>query len=600
MILFFNKYKKSFKKMSLMKVVAGNTIFIKWVIQKNSSITIENPKILLVDVFRKQCKFEYDVNVSDNKIEITGTYQGKFQKTMGKYSLVFFNNYQENNQNKLVYKDAFILVHALKNKLSSYDEIIDDSVLVEIESDLSVALMNQEITDREEIIQSLSNMTLVNDSQNQLLNDISTHLDSSISDLMNRIENISVGDFSQLIGEIEDNEEAITRYLSIIDNSVYLQKMQLFDNSTLIGEVSTRLLYLNNLHVTPLENNVTDISTNLIDLSTYTHNITIPSEYDDNEIKGRIADVSTKLTDLSTYIDNFNPGSDYDDSVLKGRIADISTYAINTSSRLNDLSTFAHNITPGSDYDDSELTNKLNDLSTYTHNLVIPNEYDDSVLKNRIADVSSKLIDLSVYVDNYDFTYFDTQITNQQVRIEDVSLYAIDLSTRLNDVSVRLSQSGGGSGEDSNIDRYQEQDYTSLWFVNSSLCDTSYVQFRDIIVYITGISTYTTEENGTIYLRNMVTGSTETESISLIGNNAGTAQYRCKIKVNNIDNRYINTTLGTPLNTIIDSSKWKNITDLQNAYYFRFPQPMRISGFSNSNIKNAASHIDTISFRFEN
>ena len=71
---------------------------------------------------------------------------------MGKYSLVFFNNYQENNQNKLVYKDAFILVHALKNKLSSYDEIIDDSVLVEIESDLSVALMNQEITDREEII----------------------------------------------------------------------------------------------------------------------------------------------------------------------------------------------------------------------------------------------------------------------------------------------------------------------------------------------------------------------------------------------------------------------------------------------------------------
>ena len=60
--------------MSLMKVVAGNTIFIKWVIQKNSSITIENPKILLVDVFRKQCKFEYDVNVSDNKIEITGTY----------------------------------------------------------------------------------------------------------------------------------------------------------------------------------------------------------------------------------------------------------------------------------------------------------------------------------------------------------------------------------------------------------------------------------------------------------------------------------------------------------------------------------------------
>ena len=386
--------------------------------------------------------------------------------------------------NTLVYRNAFVLIHSAKRGLTTYgDEDADQSILVELESDLSVALMNQEITDREEIIQALSDMTLVNDSQNQLLNDISTHLDSSISDLMNRIENISVGDFSQLIGEIEDNEEAITRYLSIIDNSVYLQKMQLFDNSTLIGEVSTRLLYLKNLHVTPLENNVTDISTKLTDLSTYIDNFNPGSDYDDSEL-------TNTLNDLSTYTHNIVIPSEYDDSVLKGRIADISTYAINTSSRLNDLSTFAHNITPGSDYDDSELTNKLNDLSTYTHNLVIPTEYDDSVLKNRIADVSSKLIDLSVYVDNYDFTYFDTQITNQQVRIEDVSLYAIDLSTRLNDVSVRLSQSGGGSGEvdltevNASInDLSTRLNDVSLRLLQSNITGSGRAEFDDLVFY---------------------------------------------------------------------------------------------------------------------
>ena len=469
------------------KFVAGNDIFISWRILKNQDTNFDFPSVVLYDSFKKKCPLTYEIEDKGTELLVTGKYLGKDQKTFGLYHLVFYNNYNEEDMNTLVYRNAFVLIHSAKRGLTTYgDEDADQSVLVELESDLSVALMNQEITDREEIIQALSDMTLVNDSQNQLLNDISTHLDSSISDLMNRIENISVGDFSQLIGEIEDNEEAITRYLSIIDNSVYLHKMQLFDNSTLIGEVSTRLLYLKNLHVTPLENNVTDISTKLTDLSTYIDNFNPGSDYDDSEL-------TNTLNDLSTYTHNIVIPSEYDDSVLKGRIADISTYAINTSSRLNDLSTFAHNITPGSDYDDSELTNKINDLSTYTHNLVIPTEYDDSVLKNRIADVSSYSINVSSKLDEVSTfahsitvseSYDDSAIQN---RIADVSQYSINVSTSLvsanssiADLSTRLyavEQSGGGSGDQ--IHNYVL--YTTKGMIPDSVINTSNFLFHDFI-----------------------------------------------------------------------------------------------------------------------
>ena len=333
--------------MSLMKVVAGNTIFIKWVIQKNSSITIENPKILLVDVFRKQCNFEYDVNVSDKKIEITGTYQGKFQKTMGKYSLVFFNNYQENNQNKLVYKDAFILVHALKNKLSSYDEIIDDTVLVEIDSDLSVALMNQEIQDKDDIIEQISELSdTISDMQDQIDNisisddvieELENRFDSSFIalnssiDVLNTsidslIETLDVS-FNNIVDEIEKSERVLVEYFSIIDNSVNM----LMNSST------------QDFDDTVIKNRIADVSLYAIDLSTRLNDVSVrlsqsgggSGEVDLTEVNASINDLSTRLNDVSLRLLQSNiTGSgraEFDDLVFYRPLKQIPQSWLNTS-----------------------------------------------------------------------------------------------------------------------------------------------------------------------------------------------------------------------------------------------------------------------------
>ena len=262
-------------------VVAGNTIFIKWIIQKNSSITIENPKVILRDVFKKSVAFEYEINVTETQIIINGKYEGKDQRTFGKYNIIFYNNYKQDNQNCLVFTDCFILVHALKNKLETWsDEDADSAILVEINSDLTVSLMNQEIKDKEDILEYLDNLSNKNDEQDQRLNDISTNVQdfqNSIDDVYNEIydlydstyddiydlqdnqENINTSiqildsSLSNLYQELIDDEETIVRYLAVIDNSVNI-------NSSLIDDLST---YIHSSDITNIYTLIADISTRL-------------------------------------------------------------------------------------------------------------------------------------------------------------------------------------------------------------------------------------------------------------------------------------------------------------------------------------------------
>ena len=329
---------------------------------------------------------------------------------------------------------------------------MDNAISLELDSDLTVDLWNKEISDKDDILTLISQISNLNEEQEQKLNDISSHLDSSIKELSERIDNLSIDSLDELIQNIEDNEEVIVNYLAIIDNSVNEQKELIENNSNTIDDVSTRL------------NGLSQVVDNLVD----------DPGYDDSTIKNRVTDVSQYSIDVSSKLNILTLDFEYerqarkeDDETMEDWIQDISSYSINVSSRLNDLSTFAHNITPGT------------------------TPYDDTNIKSRIADVSQ---------------------------------YAIDLSTKIDEVSTRLSQSGGGSGDSiSESERYARQNYTSAWHINHDLFDTSYLEFKDFVVYAPLISNKTWPysesdlNDSSIILRTVATGSLETDRLYLIG-----------------------------------------------------------------------------------
>ena len=516
------------------RIVGGNDIYIKWNILKNSGTTFSNPSVVLYDSFKKKCPFTVEIQDSGTTLVVNGKYAGKDQKSFGMYHLVFYNNYNEDNMNSLVYRNAFVLVHALKNSISSYgDNDADEAITVELDSDLCVALVDQSITDRDDIIESLSQLSLKNDEQDSKLNDISTHLDSSIQDLNEKIESLSIDSMEQLIQDIEDDEEVICRYLSVIDNSVNEQNYMILNTSNNIDNVSTRFNSFKNGEFNTLKNRVKDVSSYSINVSTrlqevstrletlsedieeiisqgdtdiinrITENTTnisnistrlIPINSSISNISTRLGNVSTRLSDLSTYTHNLVIPESYDDTVLKNRIKDVSQYAINTSSRLNDLSGVVDSLVQ-SGYDDTALKNRiadvsqyaintssrLNDLSTYTHNITIPESYDDTELTNKVNDLSTYTHNL-VIPESYD----DTTIKN---RIKDVSQYAINVSVNLADVSSRLSNV---SSYDDTLLNNKVNDVstrlkdTSIYFINE-LNNTEYSILQYMAILDTSI-----------------------------------------------------------------------------------------------------------------
>lgn len=178
----------------LKHIVKGNTLYITWNIAKNASLTIENYEVKLYDGFHKSQDIEYTVDVEDENIEITITYQGTNQRTIGTYSLAFYNNFEQDSQNLLIYKEAFVLVRSISNKLSSYNKsYIDEDTTIELDSDITVNLFDTSVVN-----------TYIN-RIDELSNDVSTIIDTQIAGLQQ---------------EILDNERVIVEYLKIIDSSV--------------------------------------------------------------------------------------------------------------------------------------------------------------------------------------------------------------------------------------------------------------------------------------------------------------------------------------------------------------------------------------------
>ena len=412
----------------LKRIVGKNTLFIRWRIYKNGRTIFENPKVVLIDTFKKEQKFEYTVEDFGTYYEVNGIFEGKNQFTYGVYSLLFFNNYGEDNQNCLVYNQAFVLIHAAKRGLQTFgDENADQAVLVELNSDLSVSLINQEIQDSSQIIQYISDLTLINDEQNQRLNDLSTHLDSSLMELTDRIDNLSIDSIDEIIQAIEDNEQVLVNYLAIIDNSVNEQKELIENNSNTIDDVSTRLNNFKDNDFDTLRTNIYNVSTYVRNVSTQLKNVstrlnTLATEmseaitYDDTELVQAILDLSTSLNEQTiAQSDNLQ--------VVGGRITNVSTRVIDISTRIKDVST------------------RLNGLSQVVDNLVDDHGYDDSIIKGRIADVSSYSINVSSRLDSLteSFEYErNARKEDDEVmegRIQDISSYSINVSSRLNDLS---------------------------------------------------------------------------------------------------------------------------------------------------------------------
>ena len=320
----------------LMKIVAGNSIYIKWTVRKNDSILKDNLSVKLYDVFRKECAITYEIEESEDnkKFIINITYPGKNQFTFGKYSLVLFNNVDDVKQNRLVFKDAFILVHALKNRIICYgDELVDDTVLIEIDSDLNIALQNQEIQDKTQIlglIETLdssieylrseldniqdkidfsginSSINNLNSSFNYLKDDIS-EIQGSLDNLWEKIDyfsdinssiNILDNSVNYIINDIEKTEKTLVKYFTIIDNSVNML-MNTSMNSTYDDTSLTN--YLNNVST-----RVNNLSTNQDQLETYIQNNRKHIIENENEITElstvKIPTINTSINDLSTFM----------------------------------------------------------------------------------------------------------------------------------------------------------------------------------------------------------------------------------------------------------------------------------------------------------
>lgn len=483
------------------KIQGGNTLHIYWTITKNRNTSLDNLSVKLFDVFRKECKISYEIEQfgdrrqmvpnNDDIIIIKIVYEGKNQKSFGKYSLVLFNNYGENNQNTLVFKDAFILLHSLHNKLESWtDEYADNAVLVEIDSDLSVALMNQEIQDKDDILQELSKLTdsisEIQDSidnisiSDEIIDEIENHLDSSLIALNSSIWVLNTS-LESLIETLDSSFNVLDTSITVINTSISNIKGQLerliqddiVDIYDSIESLDTSVNYIIN-DIEKSEKTLVEYFT-VIDNSVNMLMNSSTQDFDDTELRTMISntdtsiiDVSTRLKDLSTYTHDLVIPEEYDDTVIKNRIADVSQYTINSSS-------------------------KLSDLSTYVHNIVIPDSYDDTLVNSSILDISIRLNDLSTYTHNLTPGSADVDLT--------------DVNSSISDLSTRIQIIENSSNFTDWTDTFYYTSY-SLLSASSQSFNTSAMLFQDVILNVSSYSSISPDSNYQINLIDTVTGTT--------------------------------------------------------------------------------------------
>ena len=228
------------------KITAGNDIHITWNITKNAQTNLDNVTVALFDTFKKAVPFTYEVNTQDNEhLTINGLYKGKDQKTFGKYAIVLYNNQGQDSMTTLCYTEAFVIVHALNNKLSAWGNPIADSAQnVEIDSNLKAELgadYSQEIeiinSSIDDLIKKIEDdeyvitQAFVNINNSiEDINDISTsinNINSSISNIRDDIEQIYDIDIenintsiNQMVNDMEDNEYVISQAAAYFQSSI--------------------------------------------------------------------------------------------------------------------------------------------------------------------------------------------------------------------------------------------------------------------------------------------------------------------------------------------------------------------------------------------
>lgn len=212
----------------LKKFTAGNDVHITWNITKNEQTNLDNITVALYDVFKKAVPFEYEVLTDEDDlthIQIKGVYKGKDQKTFGKYAIVLFNNYGEDNMSTLCFTEAFIIVHALKNRLSSWgDPVMDSAQNLEIDSNLKAELTDDAVKDVR-----VNGVSVLNDGVADLsINDYGQEIDNIFNILDENEEH-----FDNIADQIYDINSSLNQYKDELINDEYIisQTMNMFDSS---------------------------------------------------------------------------------------------------------------------------------------------------------------------------------------------------------------------------------------------------------------------------------------------------------------------------------------------------------------------------------
>lgn len=310
------------------KITAGNDIHITWNVTKNEQTNLDNVTIALFDTFKKAVPFTYEVNTQDNEhLTINGLYKGKDQKTFGKYAIVLYNNQGKDSMTTLCYTEAFVLVHALKNKLSAWGNPIADSAQnVEIDSNLKAELGDDAVKDIR-----VNGVSVIHD---QIA-------DISINDYSQDIE-IMNSSINQIINEIEDDEYVVTQAIVNINNSID----DISDISTSINNINSSINIIKD-DIENIESSINQIINGIED-DEYVISQAIVS------VQSSIDNINNQITNIDSSIDDICNEINY---YWNNYLNDVSIYAIDVSSRLQTTNT---NVT--------NLISQVNDFSSYTIN----------------------------------------------------------------------------------------------------------------------------------------------------------------------------------------------------------------------------------------
>ena len=233
----------------------GNDIGIKWYIFRNCAVenlTHANAKVYLFDRNGRQQAFNY--TIEDGYIQ--GTFYGKDQVTTGNYRLVLTENEGNKEMVTLDYIDAFVLSAKLKNMTQSGEDaaIGIKTEVVELSSTISTDKQFVDLTDyvkREEL-----EMYAIKEH---------THPEyAKATDLESYALKVHTHD--QYLTEHQD----LSAYVKTVDLESYAKKTELFSK----------------------------------DYNDLTNKPTIPSEYDDTQVRNLIAGKQDKLS--ASQIANLN------------------------------------------------------------------------------------------------------------------------------------------------------------------------------------------------------------------------------------------------------------------------------------------------------